>query len=99
MVLRLQQVIEGPSHELASSSSSLATRYLLMLADLYSPVGFPHGPLKQRSQSFKHETSTCQVRTFRWDYGVSQLQAILEEAERDKKKPQRAYVPYSFKKL
>ena len=70
----------GSSHGLASpcSSSSLATRYLLMLTDLHSPAGFPHRPLKQRSQSCKHETSTCQVRIYRWDDRVSQLQTIPE---------------------
>jgi len=68
----------GSLHGLASSPSSLATRYLLMPTDLYSPIGFPHWPLKQESQSCKHETSTCQVRTRRWDDCVSQLQAIPE---------------------
>jgi len=61
---------------------------------LPTTTGFPHRALKQRSQSCKHETSICEVGTYRWDDGVSQLQAIPESRNIQEETPNNIFILY-----
>ena len=62
-----------------------------MPGDSFSPVRFPHRPLKQADESCKHETSTCQVRTYRWGHDVSQFQTVPWKLKQTEKKSGTAY--------
>jgi len=61
----------------------------LLLMPAYSLVRCPHPLLKQGSRSCKHESLTCQVGTYCWDHGVSQLQAVFVSWNRQKRCPKR----------